>query len=184
MKKVFLTATTIIVALLVTAQAQKGIKPKNSEIKDPPLTTIPMEAKGTPVVKPEDEIKEMLKQLNALKVSADGLVLQGVTENGKLVYLATGGKKISLNSLTGEMEVAQSAARVKPIKIPPPGPGPYNPYPKGPYLLMGISPDGQIVNSASDGTMLVVNPTNGELSKTTKEPRKGCVLRPKPVVLN
>ncbi len=185
MKKIILTTVALFLTLLLNAQAQKGTKPKNNEIKEPILTTIPVEAKSNPVIRPEDEIKEILKQLNALKIEGDGLVLQGVTENGNLMYVETGGRKIGLNPTTGEMEVLAATAKCKfPIKLPPNGPGPYNPYPKGPYMLIGILPDGQLVNSASDGTNITINTKNGVVSKTIDKPRGGCVLRPKPVTQN
>jgi hypothetical protein len=182
MKKIFLTTTALFLTLLLSAQAQKGTKPKNHEVKEPILTTIPVESKSTPVIRAEDEIKELIKKFKSLNVDGSNLILQGVTEKGNMMYRDTGGRKIGINPLTGEMEVLASTAKCKfPLRYPNGSPGPYDPYPKEPYFLYGISPEGLLINTSSEGDLVSVNPKTGELSKTFKEPKGGCVLRPQTV---
>lgn len=114
--------------------------------------------KTRPSPKSTGEVKltDLLVSSKKLNINPEGLALVGLMKDGSLMYQDANGKKVELKPNGEVVALPANMTCPRPWK-PGRGIGPYNPFPRGPYLLMGISDDGTVVNTAGDGSAVSID---------------------------
>jgi hypothetical protein len=102
------------------------------------------------------KLTDLLSSSKKLNINPEGLALVGLMKDGSLMYQDAKGKKIELKSNGEIVALPANMNCLKPWK-PCRDNGSYNPFPRGPYLLMGISDDGTVVNTAGDGSAVSID---------------------------